>query len=94
MGISAGGMKKDQYYHLTYNFTLTLANTLFKLNSNMTFNYVSGTGTDSTEKGRMMWARVKGKTENDILSLVFKQAYMFHPCVIIPLDDIKPSSKL
>jgi len=59
----------------------------------MTFNYVSGQGTDSTEKGRMMWARVKGKTENDLLKLGFRQAYMFRPGAIIPLRGIKSRTK-
>lgn len=94
MGVSAAGMKEAQYKMLTYDYTLSLAQTLFAANPNMTFNYVSGAGTDSSEKGRSMWARVKGKTENDILGLGFKQAYMFRPGGIIPLRGIEPSSKL
>ena len=66
--------------------------TLFKLNKEMTFTYVSGQGTDSSEKGRLMWARVKGKTENDILKLGFKQAFMFRPGAIIPVRGVEPSN--
>jgi uncharacterized protein YbjT (DUF2867 family) len=94
MGVSSAGMKKEQYTKLTYDFTLALAKELQGLNPNLTFNYVSGAGTDSSEKGRSMWARVKGKTENDLLNLGFKQAYMFRPGAIIPLRGIQPSSKL
>ncbi len=94
MGVSAAGMKEEQYKKLTYDFTLSLARELFQINKDMTFTYVSGVGTDSTEKGRTMWARVKGKTENDILNLGFKQAFMFRPGAIIPLRGIQPSSKM
>ena len=93
LGISAAGLNEMQYKKITYDYTLALANTLFELNSTMTFVYVSGQGTDSTEKGRMMWARVKGKTENDLLHLGFKQAFMFRPGVIIPLRGIKSRTK-
>ena len=93
LGVSVGGMKEEQYKHITYDFTLTLAKTLHGINPDMTFNYVSGEGTDSTEKSRMMWARVKGKTENDLLKLGFKQAYMFRPGAIIPLRGIKSKTK-
>lgn len=94
MGVSSAGMKEDQYHLMTYEFTLALATTLFKLNPKMTFNYVSGQGTDSSEKGRTMWARVKGKTENELLTLGFAQAYMFRPGGIIPRKGAVPSSKL
>jgi uncharacterized protein YbjT (DUF2867 family) len=93
MGVSSAGMKKEQYTRLTYDYTLALAKELFNLNPDMTFTYVSGVGTDTSEKGRSMWARVKGKTENDLLNLGFKQAFMFRPGAIIPLRDIQPSSK-
>lgn len=93
LGISAAGLNEEQYRNITYNFTLALANTLIDINSDMTFIYVSGEGTDSTEKGRMMWARVKGKTENDLLNLGFKQAFMFRPGFIIPLRGIKSRTK-
>lgn len=94
MGVSAAGMNKEQYKMMTYDFTISLAEELFKLNPLMTFNYVSGQGTDSTEKGRSRWAKVKGKTENDILNLGFQKAYMFRPGAIIPLRGIEPSSKI
>ncbi len=84
MGISAIGMKEEDYRHITYDLTLNVANTLAELNPDMTFCYVSGAGTDSTEKGRSMWARVKGKTENDLMKLPFKAAYMFRPGYIHP----------
>lgn len=93
LGISASGLKEEQYIKITYDFTLALAKTLLEINPNMTFNYVSGEGTDSSEKGRMMWARVKGKTENDLLNLGFKQAFMFRPGAIIPLKGIKSKTK-
>jgi uncharacterized protein YbjT (DUF2867 family) len=93
MGVSAAGLKEEQYTKITYDYTLSLAKTLFQINPEMTFNYVSGEGTDSTEKGRSMWARVKGKTENDILKLGFKQAFIFRPGAIIPLRGIKSRTK-
>lgn len=82
LGVSSVGMKEDEYYKLTYILTLHIANTLVKYNPDMTFCYVSGASTDSTEKGRMMWARVKGKTENDLMKLPFKQVYNFRPGAI------------
>jgi uncharacterized protein YbjT (DUF2867 family) len=93
LGISAAGLKEEQYKRITYDFTLALAKTLFEINPKMTFNYLSGEGTDTSEKGRMMWARVKGKTENDLLNLGFKQAFMFRPGAIIPLRGIKSKTK-
>lgn len=93
LGISAAGLKEDQYRRITYDFTLGLAKILHAINPGLTFNYISGQGTDSTEKGRMMWARVKGRTENDLLKLGFKQALMFRPGVIIPLRDIRSRTK-
>ncbi len=89
LGVSAGGMKESDYKKITYDYTLVLGKTLFQLNPDMTFIYVSGQGTDSSEKGRMMWARVKGKTENDLMALGFKQTFMFRPGIIIPLRGIK-----
>lgn len=94
MGVSAAGMKEDQYTKLTYDFTMSLANTLYSINPDMTYTYVSGQGTDTTERGRSMWGRVKGKTENDLLKLGFKQAYMFRPGGIIPVKGVSPSNKL
>lgn len=93
MGLSSAGMKEEQYTQMTHGFTLALANELLKIDPAMCFNYVSGVGTDSSEKGRSMWARVKGKTENDLLKLGFRQAYMFRPGGIIPVRGVVPSSK-
>jgi len=93
LGVSASGLKEEQYRRITYGFTLALAKTLHNINAGMTFNYVSGEGTDSTENGRMMWARVKGKTENDLLNLGFKKAFIFRPGAIIPLKGIKSKTK-
>ena len=78
-GISSVGLKEDVYRHITYDLTLNVAKTLSSINPSMTFIYVSGSGTDSTEKGKLMWARVKGKTENDLLKLPFKAVYNFRP---------------
>lgn len=84
LGVSSIGMTEQHYRHLTYDLTLAAATTLARLNPQMTFIYVTGAGTDSTEQGKRMWARVKGKTENDLLKLPFKAAYMFRPGVIQP----------
>lgn len=89
LGVSAVGMSEQKYYQITYEYTLALANQLLEVNQNMIFNYVSGTGTDSSEKGRSMWARVKGKTENELLKLPFKNALMFRPGLIVPKKNIK-----
>src|SRR5271169_702711 len=89
LGVSSVGMDGERYRHLTYDITLAAATTLAKLNPRMVFVYVSGQGTDSTEHGRLMWARVKGKTENDLLKLPFKAAYMFRPAAIQPLHGIR-----
>jgi uncharacterized protein YbjT (DUF2867 family) len=94
LGVSSAGMDETKYKHLTYDLTLAAAITLARLNPNMTFLYVSGAGTDSTEHGRSMWARVKGKTENDLLNLPFRAAYMFRPGVIQPLHGIRSKTKL
>ncbi|KJF43997.1 NAD-dependent epimerase/dehydratase family protein [Draconibacterium sediminis] len=93
MGISSVGMKENDFKKVTYDYTLSLARELFPLNPEMTITYVSGEGTDSSEKGRVMWARVKGRTENDLIKLGFKQAFMFRPGLIIPLRGIKSRTK-
>ena len=82
-------MDEERYRHLTYDITLAAATTLSRLNPGMVFTYVTGRSTDSTEQGPMMWARVKGKTENDLLKLPFKAAYMFRPAGIQPLHGIR-----
>jgi uncharacterized protein YbjT (DUF2867 family) len=94
LGISSAGMSEKDYRHVTYDFTLAAAAPLARLNPQMTFIYVSGAGTDSTEKGRVMWARVKGATENALLNLPFKAAYMFRPGAIQPMDGIVSKTKM
>ena len=93
LGISAAGMSEEAYRRISLDLTLAAAGTLSTLNPEMTFIYVSGTGTDSTEKGRIMWARVKGKTENELLKLPFKAAFMFRPAYIQPLSGIESRTK-
>lgn len=89
MGVSALGMSEEDYTRITYTYTKALADLLFELNPEMVFNYVSGIGTDSSEKGSSMWARIKGKTENYILSLGFRDAYMIRLGAILPEKGIK-----
>jgi uncharacterized protein YbjT (DUF2867 family) len=89
LGVSSIGMKEPEYYKLTYTLTLNVAQTLSRLNPDMTFCYVSGTGTDSTEKGSFMWARVKGKTENDLGKLPFKKVFNFRPGYMHPTRGLK-----
>ena len=90
MGVSSVGMKEEKFHSLTYDITKAFADILSKVNPAMVFNYVSGAGTDSTEKGRIMWARVKGKTENMVFHHGFKDAYAFRPGMIIPEKGITP----
>ncbi len=85
-GISSLGISKEQYEKITHDLTLAFASTLAKLNPEMTFTYVSGQGTDSSEKGRSHWARVKGKTENDLRKLPFKKVYAYRPGVMKPME--------
>ncbi len=89
LGVSSVGMKEPEYYKLTYTLTLNVAHPLSKLNPEMTFCYISGSGTDSSEKGRLMWARVKGKTENDLMSLRFRQVFAFRPGLMKPTKGQK-----
>ena len=89
LGVSSVGMKEPEYYRLTYTLTMHVAETLSRLNSGMTFAYVSGTGTDSSEQGGSMWARVKGKTENDLRKLPFKKSYAFRPGFIKSMEGMK-----
>jgi hypothetical protein len=89
LGVSSVGMKEAEFYKLTYLLAMNFATTLARQNSQMIFCYISGAGTDSTEKGRMMWARVKGKTENDLAKLPFKKAYNFRPGIIKPIKGLK-----
>jgi uncharacterized protein YbjT (DUF2867 family) len=94
LGVSSAGMSESDYRRITYDLTLAAARALVAANPTMTFIYVSGTGTDSSEKSRAMWARVKGATENALLALPFKAAYMFRPGYIQPLHGIKSKTRL
>ena len=94
LGISSAGMKEADYRVITYDYALAAGKTLCRLNPNMAFIYVSGEGTDSTEKGSSMWGRVKGETENALLKLPFKAAYMFRPGLIKPGAGIVSKTKL
>jgi uncharacterized protein YbjT (DUF2867 family) len=93
LGVSSVGMKEETYRRVTYDLTVSAAKTLAKLNPTMTFIYVSGAGTDSTERGRSMWARVKGRTENALLQLPFKAVYLFRPAYIQPLHGIRTKTR-
>lgn len=93
LGVSSAGMQEADYARLTYDLTLAAAQTLARLNPQMTFVYVSGAGTDSTERGRSMWARVKGKTENALQRLPFKAVYLFRPGVIQPLNGARSKTR-
>lgn len=89
LGVSSVGMSEAEFHRLTYDLTIHVAETALRMNPEMAICYVSGTGTDSTEKGRMMWARVKGKTENKLLSMPFRDAYMIRLGFLQPLDGIR-----
>ncbi|MCX6181111.1 MAG: epimerase [Bacteroidetes bacterium] len=93
LGVSSIGMKEDAYTKLTYTLTMGFGETLSKINPEMTFCYVSGVATDSTEKGRSMWARVKGKTENDLMKLPFGKVFCFRPGFIKPIKGLKNTHK-
>ena len=93
LGVSSVGMKEPEYYRMSYTLTMNFAETVLKRNSEMVFCYISGAGTDSSEKGKMMWARVKGKTENDLMRLFKKNAYNFRPGIIEPTKGLKNTLK-
>ncbi|MCI4351365.1 MAG: epimerase [Thermoplasmata archaeon] len=93
LGVSSAGMSEPDYRRVTYDLTVAVAATLARLNPGLTFTYVSGAGTDSTEQGRRMWARVKGRTENALLRMPFKAAFMFRPGVIRPLHGIRSKTR-
>jgi uncharacterized protein YbjT (DUF2867 family) len=93
LGVSSARMTEAEYTRVTYDVTMAAARTLAKASPGMTFEYISGTGTDSSEKGRVMWARVKGKTENALLALPFRAAYMFRPGFIQPLHGIRSKTR-
>jgi uncharacterized protein YbjT (DUF2867 family) len=92
LGVSSLGMKEPEYARMTYDLTTGFAGVLLRQNPGMTFCYISGAGTDSNEQGRLMWARVKGRTENTLLQMGFSRAYMFRPGMIQPFDGIRAKS--
>ncbi len=94
LGVSSAGIKADAYERITYGITMAAAAALARLNPQMTFVYVSGAGTDTSEHGKSMWARVKGRTENALLRLPFKAAYMFRPGIIVPLYGVRSKTTL
>ncbi len=94
LGVSSVGMSEADYRRTTYDLTMHVANTLVALNPGMAFCYVSGMGTDSTEQGRLMWARVKGKTENDLRKLPFRAVYCFRPGFIRPMEGMRNTLRL
>ena len=94
LGVSSVGMKESEYHQITYELTIKVATVLLSLNKVFTFCYVSGASTDSTEKGNVMWARVKGKTENELLGMPFRDAYMFRPGYIQPMQGVKSKTRL
>ena len=94
LGVSSAGMSEADYRRVTYDLTLAAATVLARLNPEMTFTYVSGQGTDGSEKGRIMWARVKGATENALLKLPFRATYLFRPGIIRPLHGVRSKTAL
>ena len=94
LGATAAGKSEREYARINYDMTIAVAETLAWLDPDMTFVYVSGMGTDSTERGRTMWARVKGRTENALLGMPFKAAYMLRPGIILPMHGIKSKTTL
>lgn len=96
-GISSIGMDEEKYTHITYTTTMAFANTVLVQNPNITFNYITGKSTDSSENGKIMWARVKGKTENDLMKLGFKKQYNFRPALMLATkgqQSVKPIYKI
>jgi hypothetical protein len=93
LGVSSVGLSETEYFKLTYTLTMNFAETLARLNPDMTFCYISGKSTDSTEKGKLAWARIKGKTENDLMKLPFKKVYNFRPGFIKPMEGAKNTLK-
>ncbi|NTX55796.1 NAD-dependent epimerase/dehydratase family protein [Myxococcus sp. CA039A] len=94
LGVSSAGMNEEDYRRVTYDLTLSVAQVLARVNPRMTFIYVSGAGTDSTEKGRSMWARVKGRTENALLAMPFRAVYLFRPGIIRPMHGIVSKTRV
>ncbi len=94
LGVTSVGLSEAEYHKNTFELTTKIAETVLNANKELTFCYISGANTDSTEKGKTMWARVKGKTENALLKMPFKSAYMFRPGYIQPMNGIKSKTKL
>jgi uncharacterized protein YbjT (DUF2867 family) len=94
LGVSSAGMSEQDYRRVTLDLTLSVARALVERNPGMTFLYISGAGTDSSERGRSMWARVKGETENALLKLPFKASYMLRPGFIQPMHGVKSRTTL
>ncbi len=94
LGLSSVGMNEKDYTQITYDLTIKAAETLVRLNTEMTFCYVSGAGTDSSEKGKSMWGRIKGKTENHLMQLPFKDSYMFRPGFIRPIKGLRNTYRI
>lgn len=94
LGVSSAGMSEADYHRLTFDLTVAAAQAVLAASPGVTFCYVSGQGTDSSEEGRFMWARVKGRTENHLLAMPFRQAFMFRPGFIQPLKGVRSKTKL
>jgi len=94
LGVSSAGMDEARYARITYDLTLAAAEVLVRLNPQMTFVYVSGVGTDGTERGSVMWARVKGRTENALRRLPFKRVHLFRPGVIQPMHGASSKTRV
>jgi hypothetical protein len=94
IGVSVTGYTEREYYKITFELTTYVAKTILSVNNDMTFCYITGQGTDSSEKGRLMWARVKGKTENALMAMPFKKTYIFRPGFIQPLRGLKSRTKI
>ncbi len=94
LGVASAGLTEAEYKRVTCDFTLAAAKTLLKVNPKITFVFISGMGADSSEKGRVMWARIKGKTENEIFKMKFRNAYVIRPAFIQPKDGIKSRTRL
>ena len=93
LGVSSAGMSESAYHRITHDVTVAAAEALLAVNPQLTFCYVSGAGTDSTEKGRVMWARVKGRTENRLLAMPMR-TYMFRPGFIQPVKGVRSKTRL
>ena len=89
LGISSVGANKDYYFKTTYTLTLHFAESVLRVNNKIKFMYVSGAGTDETETGRVAWAKVKGKTENDLAKMTFDRFYAFRPGFIKPIKNLR-----